>query len=75
MAKNTRHSELVSESNKGGESLAGNFAHSRSLRIPLARTRKQSLRLLSTPSSGGHPRNAPDLPHGFDFANAKSIIF
>ena len=70
MAKNTRHSELVSETNKGGESL------------PLARTSS-----LATPSSGGirnksermqfqaHPRNAPDLPHGFDFANAKSITF
>ena len=58
MAKNTRHSELVSETNKGGESL------------PLARTS-----LLATPSSGGYPRNAPDLPHGFDFANAKSITF
>ena len=58
MAKNTRHSELVSETNKGGESL------------PLARTS-----LLATPSSGGPPRNAPDLPLGFDFANAKSITF
>jgi len=46
MAKNTRHSELVSETNKGGESL------------PLARTSS-----LATPSSGGHPRNAPvDTP-------------
>lgn len=24
------------------------------------------------PLCGGHPRNAPVLPHGFDFANAKS---
>ena|GEM_PF-6971113 len=24
------------------------------------------------PFCGGHPRNAPVLPHGFDFANAKS---
>ena len=54
---------MAKNNHKGGESL------------PLARTRKQSLRLLSTPSSGGHPRNAPDLPHGFDFANAKSITF
>ena len=38
--------------------------------LPLARTS-----LLATPSSGGHPRNAPDLSHGFDFANAKSITF
>lgn len=21
---------------------------------------------------GGHPRNAPEIPHGFDFTNAKS---
>ena len=58
MAKKACHSELVSETNKGGESL------------PLARSSS-----LATPSSGGYPRNAPDLPHGFDFANAKSITF
>lgn len=57
MAKKACHSELVSETNKGGESL------------PLARTSS-----LATPSSGGHPRNAPvdtsieapyELPEGW----------
>ena len=46
MSKKACHSELVSETNKGGE------------RLPLACTSS-----LATPSSGGHPRNAPvDTP-------------
>ena len=52
MAKNIR---------KVGESLAGNFAHLHSLRIPLARTRKQSLRLLSTPSPRGKAPKTPKV--------------
>ena len=42
---------------KEGASLARNFAQQCSLRIPLAPERERSS---ATPSSGGHPRNAPE---------------
>ena len=66
MAKKACHSELVSETNKGGESL------------PLARTSS-----LATPSSGGHPRNAPvdtpieapyELPEGWKWCRLGNYI-
>ena len=65
MAKKACHSELVSETNKGGESL------------PLARTSS-----LATPSSGGHPRNAPVdtlieapyvLPEGWEWCKQNEV--
>ena len=65
MAKKACHSELVSETNKGGESL------------PLARTSS-----LATPSSGGHPRNAPvdtlieapyELPEGWKWTRLGDV--
>ena len=65
MAKKACHSELVSETNKGGESL------------PLARTSS-----LATPSSGGHPRNAPVdtlieapyvLPEGWEWCKQNDV--
>ncbi len=65
MLKKACHSELVSETNKGGESL------------PLARTS-----LLATPSSGGHPRNAPvdtsievpyELPEGWKWCKQNEV--
>ena len=66
MSKKACHSELVSETNKGGESL------------PLARTSS-----LATPSSGGHPRNAPvnttieapyELPEGWKWERLGNYI-
>lgn len=51
------------ESQKGGESLARNFARSSSLQIPLASTASvtqgATAAFSATPSSGAHPRSAP----------------